>query len=397
LRILPVFRSCLFKTMPEKINLLYVITKLELGGAQKHALDLCRHLDQERFNVFLFTAAGGILLQDSLSIKGLNVKQSVYLERRINPVKDFLAVLELYSFIRRNNIHIAHTHSSKAGVVGRIAARLAGVKIVIHTAHGWSFNDFQRCLASKMFIWLERFCALLTDKIIVVSRADMRKGLENRIGYPEKYSLIRYGIDIPVFASKDTGIKQELGVLADDPVVGMVACFKPQKNPLDFIRAAAMVRGAHPRARFVLVGDGVLRQRIEALADELGLSGNVILAGWRRDIPRLLAAFDVFALTSYWEGLPISALEAMAASKPVVVTDTSGITEIIRDGENGFLVKPGDIPKMAEKISLLLDNRSLREQMGASALKSLSEGFTTTDMCQNTFNLYSSLIKKAMI
>jgi glycosyltransferase involved in cell wall biosynthesis len=278
-----------------------------------------------------------------------------------------------------------------------MAAWLAGVKIVAHTVHGWPFNDFQRYLSSSVFIWLERVCAMFTDKIIVVSRADMRKGLKNRIGCPEKYSLIRYGIDLSAFALGDPGIKPELGIKPDELVVGMVACFKPQKSPLDFILMADLVLKSHSQARFILIGDGILRPRIEALVNKLGLRDKLTLSGWRRDIPRILAACDIFALTSYWEGFPIAVLEAMAASKPIVATDTAGITEIIRDGENGYLVKPGDIWKMAEKISLLLDDSPLRERMGRAALKSLSIGFTTTDMCQNTYNLYSSLIKQAMI
>ena len=383
--------------MPKKINLLYVITKLELGGAQKQLLELCRRLDKEKFNIFLFTASQGILLDDFLAITGLKIKRSVHLERSINPFKDIAAIIEIYSFIRKNNIHVAHTHSSKAGIAGRIAARLAGVKIVVHTVHGWPFNDFQGYLSSRLFVLLERVCAMFTDKIITVSQADMAKGLKNRIGQPEKYTLVRYGIDIPAFASRNIGIKQELGIPEDDPVVGMVACFKPQKNPLDFIRMADLVRKAHPRARFILTGDGILRLKIEALVDELGLADNVFLTGWRRDIPAILSTLDIFALSSYWEGLPIVVLEAMAASKPVVATDTGGITEVIRDGENGFLVKPGDIAKMAEKVALLLGSRSLRGQLADNAAKSLSSVFTTTDMCLNTANLYSSLIQQAMI
>lgn len=360
-------------------------------------LELCRHLDKEKFNVFLFTAAQGVLLEDFLSVNNLNIKRSSNLERSINPLKDIAALFEIFHFIRKNNIQLAHTHSSKAGIIGRIAARLAGVKIVIHTVHGWPFNDFQGYLSSRLFVLMERVCAMFTDKIIAVSQADIAKGLKSRIGRPEKYSLIRYGIDIPAFASRNIGIKQELGIPADDPVVGMIACFKPQKNPLDFIRMAELVRKAHPRARFILTGDGILRPRIEALVNELGLADNVLLTGWRRDVPAILSTLDIFALSSYWEGLPIAVLEAMAASKPVVATDTGGITEVIRDGENGFLVKPGDIAKMAAKVSLLLADRSLRERLAMNASKSLSSAFTTTDMCRNTGNLYSFLIKQAMI
>ncbi len=150
----------------QKINLLYVITKLELGGAQKQLLDLIRHLDKEKFKLFLFSAQTGLLLPEALSIQELTIKKSKWLERAINPLKDLPALLELFYFIKKNNIKIVHTHSSKAGILGRLAAKLANVKIILHTVHGWSFNNHQSVLKRKLFIRLERFAAQFTDKLL---------------------------------------------------------------------------------------------------------------------------------------------------------------------------------------------------------------------------------------
>ena len=376
-----------------RINLLYVITKLELGGAQKQLLSLITHLDKERYNPFLFTADEGLLVPEALSISSLNVKRSRFLERSINPLKDLLALIEIYRFIKRNNIDIVHTHSSKAGILGRFAARLAKVKIILHTVHGWSFNDYQPVFARKFFIWMERFAAHFTDKLIVISNYDRQRGLNNHIGKEHKYHLIYYGIDDAEFSIRDQNIRKELGINANTLVVGMISCLKPQKSPQDFIQLAFLVNRVFPNVRFLLVGDGPLRKKIEGLISKSNLQAQVILTGWRRDIPRILSAIDVFVLTSLWEGLPVSVLEAMAASKSVVASRTGGIAEIVFEGKTGFLVEPKDTEEMAEKLMILLRDETLRKQMGSKARDSLGLDFSLGDMVRNTQDLYGNLIK----
>jgi Glycosyltransferase len=235
-----------------------------------------------------------------------------------------LALIEIRRFIKDNNIDIVHTHSSKAGILGRFAARLAKAEIVLHTVHGWPFNDYQRLITKKFFIWLEIIAARFTDKLIVVSDYDSQIGLNNNIAEDSKYLLIRYGIDYAQFNIRDDAIRKELGIKPDDLAVGMVGCFKPQKSPQDFIRLAFLLQPDLSRVKFILVGDGALRKKIEKLILKLNLQNKVFLTGWRRDIPRILSAIDVFILTSLWEGLPISVLEAMACGKPVVATKYGG-------------------------------------------------------------------------
>jgi len=378
----------------QRINLLYVITKLELGGAQKQLLSLIRHLDKNRFRLFLFTAKEGLLFPEALSINGLTIKKSIYLERSMNPLKDLLALIEIYRFIKKNNIEIVHTHSSKAGVLGRLAARIAKVKVIFHTVHGWSFNDYQPNMARLFFIWLERLIARLTDKLIVVSDYDKQKGLYNHIGKENKYTLIHYGIDYAEFGIKEQDIRKELGISTNNSVVCMVSCFKPQKSPQDFIRLAFLVKKVSPETRFILVGDGVLRKKIKRLIRSFNLEREVILTGWRSDIPRILSVADVFVLTSLWEGLPISALEAMASSKPVVSTHTGGVADVIFEGKTGFLVPPQDVDKMSDRLIVLLKDKNLRAQMGQNARDSLKFNFALMNMIKNTQDLYENLIKE---
>ncbi len=377
----------------QRINFLYVITKLELGGAQKQLLSLINHLDKEKFNPFLFTARNGLLLPEALSINELTLKKSRYLERPINPLKDLLALIEIYGFIKKNNIEIVHTHSSKAGILGRLAARLARVKIIVHSVHGWSFNDYQPKIVRLFFIWLERLAASFTDKLIVVSNYDKQKGLDKHIGRENKYTLIRYGIDYTEFSLKDQTIRKELGLDTNDLIVGMVSCFKPQKSPQDFIKLAFLINKVSPNVKFLLVGDGILRRSIERSIDKFNLQDCVILAGWRWDIPKILAVIDIFVLTSLWEGLPIAALEAMASSKPIIATNTGGIGEVIVEGKSGFLVPPGDMLKMSERLAVLLKDKNLRAQMGQNARESLDFNFTLTNMIRKNENLYEDTIK----
>jgi glycosyltransferase involved in cell wall biosynthesis len=376
----------------QRIKLLFVITKLELGGAQKQLLSVIAHLDKERFHIFLFVAQEGLLLSEALSIKGITIIKSRCLVRAINPIKDLLALIEIYCFIKKNNIEVIHTHSSKAGILGRLAARLAKAKVVIHTVHGWSFNDYQPALVRRIFIWFERFSARFTHKIIVVSHYDKQKGLNNRIGKEDKYELIRYGIDYKDFSNKEKNSRQELGIKPDDLAVGMVACFKPQKSPTDFIRLAFLVKKSLPKVKFILVGDGILRKRIEKLICKLDLKEQVFLAGWRKDIPGILSAVDVFVLTSLWEGLPIVVLEALASSKPVVATHTGGIQEIGIEGRAGFLIPPRNMVLMSEKLVILLKDEELRKQMGLEARESLDSNFNLENMVNTTKTLYENLI-----
>jgi len=378
----------------QRIKLLYIITKLELGGAQKQLLSLIRGLDKEKFSPFLFTAKSGLLLADALSIPELTIRKSQFLERNINPLKDTLSLIEIYWFIKKNNVEIVHTHSSKAGILGRLATRLAKVKIIVHTVHGWPFNECQPGLLRKLYIELEKFAAQFTHKLIVVSDYDKQIGLKNNIGTEIKYGLMRYGIDYDLFNSKEKNIREELGIKENELVVTDISCFKPQKCPSDFIKLAYLAGKEFSSAKFILVGDGILRKYAEKLIFKLNLQKQVILTGWRKDIHAILSATDVLVLTSLWEGLPIVVLEAMAAKKPVIATHTGGVKEVIAEDKTGFLVPRHDIKKMSEKLVTLLRNEALRKQMGEAAKNNLGYNFTLENMVKYNQDLYECLIRE---
>jgi glycosyltransferase involved in cell wall biosynthesis len=377
--------------MGRKLNILYCLTKLELGGAQLQLLDLIRGLDREKFQPFLFTAQGGLLMADALSIEGLAVKKSIFLERAINPLKDFLALAEIFYFIRRNRIALVHTHSSKAGILARFASRLAGVKTVLHTVHGWPFHDYQPRWVRAFYILLERLAAACCAKLIVACAYDRQKGLCCGIGRPGQYQVIPHGINAQEFPYDVRQIRDGLGIREAEAVVGNISCFKPQKGLGDYLRACASVKQEFPRTKFILCGDGKLRRWLQATAGRLGLGENFIFLGWRRDIPQVLAAMDIFALTSLWEGLPVSVLEALSAGKPVVATNTGAVAEVIQDGNNGFLVPCADAAAAAEKIALLIKDRLLRNRMSEAARESVQENFSRERMPRETQGLYAQL------
>jgi len=374
--------------MQKKTILFYCITKLELGGAQKQLLSLINGLDKEKYSIYLFTAKEGILLEEASSIVGLTIKKSRFLERSINPIKDFLALFEIYLFIKKSKPDIVHTHSSKAGILGRCAAKLAKVKVIIHTVHGWSFNNYQPIVLRKIFIWLERFIANFTDRLIVVSNYDKQRGLDSYIANDNKYIIIRYGINYSEFDIRAEDKRREFGIKSDDLVITMISCFKPQKAPQDFIKLASLVNKILPNTKFILIGDGVLREKLEKLIDRSGLRNQVILTGWRRDIPGMLYISDVFVLTSFWEGLPVALLEAMASSKPVIVTDTGGVRDVVIEGKTGYLVPLGDTNAMSNRLTALLKDPDLRLNMGRQAKDNLGFDFTVENMLKNTQDLY---------
>jgi len=371
--------------MPNK-RILYIITKLELGGAQTQLLSLIRGLDRNKFTPYLFTASTGMLIVDARQIENLSLHLSANLERPVNPLKDFLAFLEARRYIRKNKIDIVHTHSSKAGIIGRLAARSSGVRVILHTVHGWSFNDFQSSLLRKFYIYLEKVCARFTTKLVVVCQADKVKGLKSGIGQQGQYEVINYGIDHARFSCATAALSKNQEVL-----IGMIACFKPQKAPLDFIEAARQVVAQGSNARFILVGDGILRNAIQKRILAYGLEDKITLAGWRRDIPEILNSLDVFVLTSLWEGLPVSVLEALACGKPVVATNTGGIAEAVLDGKNGFLVEPKEAKRLAGILSRLAGDQQLRIKLGKQAKENIAGAFLLDSMIENHQMLYSKL------
>lgn len=378
-----------------RYRILHLITKLELGGAQENTLFCTAHHDRTRFEVGLLAGRGGILDDEALAIPDARVELLPYLKHPISPPSDLRAVLRLRAYFKARRIDLLHTHSSKAGIVGRAAARLAGVPVVVHTIHGWSFNPTQPAWMRIAFAGLERWAAASTDCLVAVSAANRDAGLRRHIGSAAKYVVLHSGIDVESFRRPErsrAAVRESLGYDDSVTVVGGIACLKPQKAPLDFVRAAAAAHAIDPGLRFFLAGDGELRPRVEALIGELGLREVVQVLGWRRDVPDLLAAMDVFLLTSLFEGLPRAVLQAMAAGVPVVATAVDGTPEAVRDGTSGLLVPPGRPEQAARRLLELKSDGELRRRCVEGARRRLDESFDIRRMVRELDRLYLSLL-----
>jgi glycosyltransferase involved in cell wall biosynthesis len=292
-------------------------------------------------------------------------------------------------------VDLLHTHSSKAGMLGRAAARLAGFPAVVHTVHGWSFNDVQTAATRRLYIAAERVAARWTDRIVCVARSDREKGIASGIGHHSQYRILHSGIDPSLYAAPPGArerLRAAMGFAPDDVVVGTIANFKPQKGPLDFVEAARQASARDPRLRFFMAGDGELRPAVERALAQAGLGARVRLLGWRDDIPELLAAMDVFLLTSLFEGLPRVVLQAMAASVAVVATDTGGIAEVVTDGETGFLVPRAAPAEAADALVKLAVDTATRRRFAAAARSRLGEELDIRRMVRDLEDLYDEVL-----
>ena len=374
-----------------KYKVATIITKLELGGAQEIAIHTTESLGRNRYTPILISGCGGILdeeVKNNSRIKSFFIPQLI---RMMNPIKDAITLMKIWRLLRSERVDLVHTHSSKAGILGRWAAHFAGVPQIFHTYHGFGFNDYQKWWTRKAFIWVERVTAWITDKLIVVSSENAKKGLANRIGEKRQYEVVHCATNIKAFSEIKVNFdekKREFGIDAESPVVAMIACFKPQKAPQDFIFLAHRVSQVVPSTRFLLVGDGELKPQVEELIRRFKLNGKVILTGWRRDVPEIMQIIDVLVLTSLWEGLPIVFAEAMASGKPVVATGVDGAKEAIIEGVNGFLVEPHNIEKFAERVIRLIRDRDLAERMGREGQKMVYPTFDLSHMLKRIENLY---------
>jgi glycosyltransferase involved in cell wall biosynthesis len=382
--------------MVRKYKIVHLITRLDLGGAQQNTLHCVRHHDRERFDVELVAGRGGVLDAEARAIADAGIHIVPYLKHAISPWSDVAALFRLRSHFRSRGVDLVHTHSSKAGIVGRLAAFLAGVPVVVHTAHGWSFNRTQPGGVRRGFVMLERMAAPITDRLIMVSRSNLDEGLALRIGRAGQYAVVRSGIDAAEFraAGRDRdAVRAELGCEPHHVLVGTVACLKPQKGPLDFVRAAAAAHARSERLRFVMAGDGELRAEVETLARQLGLGDVLRVLGWRRDVAELLRAMDVFLLTSRFEGLPRVVLQAMASGVPVVATAVDGTPEVVRDGRSGLLVPPESPETAADRVLELVADPELRRRCVDEASRVLDGSFDIHRMVRDLEGIYISLLK----
>lgn len=380
----------------QPLRIAHIITKMAVGGATESAILTARDLSSPRFESVLLSGTevdeeGSLWAETEAG--GVRLIPVPSLVRAIHPLHDLRALLWLARWFREWRPDVVHTHSSKAGLVGRVAARLARVPTVVHSIHGWSFNDEMSRGERGLAVALERFGAWFADALIVESSTDLPKGLRRGIGRRRQYVLIRNGIDLELFrdAVPDrTVVRTSLGVPPDCWLVGTVGGLRDQKDPLTMVEAWRAVRAAVSDAHFVWIGDGPLRATVESRVAGSGLAESFHLVGVRRDVPEVLATLDAFALSSLWEGLPRTVTEAMASRVPVVATAVDGTTEAIDDEETGLLVEPRRPRDLATALIRVHDDARLAKELSTRGEEGAA-WFDRTVMLDDLSNLYRRL------
>jgi len=382
--------------MTDRIRVAQVITRMDWGGSPDIVRMICEDLDKEKFSVKLVC---GKTLNPSRSTESFFMKHSKnvffteHLKREISPLNDLRAFFELLSFFRKNRFDIVHTHTAKAGFLGRFAAKAAGVKLIFHTPHGHNLYGYFNAFFTRMVILLERMASLAADKTVVLTGIEKDDLLRYNIDAAEKVEVIKSGIDIGKLENihiDHSAVIRKYGIEEGSRLVGVIARLEKVKGCRYFLSAARIVAGKIPEARFLVAGEGSLKSDLMKLAAKYGISGKVNFAGWSEYTPEIISLLDILAIPSLNEAVGRVILEAGALSKPVVATAVGGIPEIVEDGVTGILVPPKDAEKMASAIIELLRDEGKRIEMGRASRRRVRRHYSKDLMLSQLQNIYLS-------
>jgi len=381
----------------KKIKIAQVITRLDWSGAPDIVEIIYSYLDPSVYDITLIYGITRYPSENTRQFLGKFKGRIIFipqLKREVSLIEDLMSLISLYFIFMREKFDVVHTHTAKAGFIGRIAARLAGAKLVLHTPHGHDFYGYFGTLGSRLIIMLERFAALFADRIIVftdIEKADMMK---YRICRASKVRVIPSGLDFSVFEKLKVDVvkkRSELRLGPADLVVGMIGRLESIKGFEYFIDSAVIVSRQIPKARFLIVGEGSLHDELAARVRDLNMGQKIFFAGWREDIPEILSVLDVLALASLNEAVGRVLLEAGAVGKPVVATAVGGVPEIIKDNETGILVPSGDPAAMAQAVITLLKDEAKRDEMGRCAKKWVRDNFNDRSMVEKLDEIYKGV------
>lgn len=377
------------------IRILRVITRLNIGGPAIHAILLTRDLnDGVSFSSTLVTGTPGEREGDMADLalrNGVTPITMAALGREISPLDDLAALARMVKLVRRIKPDVVHTHMAKAGTVGRLAAQICGVPLIVHTYHGHVFHGYFGRRKTQLFLTIERALALRTHRIVTVGESQRDEIASYGIASATKLEPIRLGLELWPFLDAEAHrgeLRRELGIDEDTPLIGIVARLAPIKAHEDFFAAAAEVLKAKPKTCFLVIGDGERRAPLEQLVFNLGLQDRVRFLGWRRDMPRIYADLDVVVLTSRNEGSPVSLIEALAAARPVVSTAVGGVPEVVLDGETGLTVPVSDPRAMADGIVRLLRDRGEAERLAQAGRRHVFPRYDANRLVDDMRSLY---------
>jgi glycosyltransferase involved in cell wall biosynthesis len=375
--------------MEKPIHILQIVDSLEVGGAENLVFELTRKLTADGFRVTVCCCESGSLA-DELTRMGLRVEHLSW-HGQIDP----LLLLQMVRIIRRDSPQIVHTHLFKSDLHGRLAARLAGVPIVVSTLH-----NCDRWAKNIIFGFIYGLTTKLADRLIAVAEEVRHFAIRYIHVSPSRIVTISNAIQIERFESQEAAgaeLRREMGISPDIPLFGIVGRLDPQKDHKTFLESAKLILIFEPKARFIVVGEGRLRNSLENLTMELGIDQSVSFLGMRKDIPTLMAAMDVLVLSSLYEGLPLTLLEGMAAARPIVSTAVNGVTGIVTDGETGFLVPPANPQKLADACIRLIANPGLGKRLGQAGYERAKARYSLDAMNEKIIQLYSLLLAQRKV
>lgn len=403
-----------------KYKILHIITRQDKGGSAENTLLTVLGLNKEKYDVTLIK---GSTLESDMSDEersanerdlkraldsGVKIITINELVRRISPLNDLKAFFKLFSIIKKGKYNIVHTHTSKAGILGRWAAWLCQTPVIIHTPHGHIFYGYYDKFLTWIFKVIEQITATITDRIITLTDREKQEHIDFRIATPQKFITIHSGVETERFlkvTSEDTKrIRKELNIQDDCLVVGTVGRLVEVKGHKYFIQAAHKIINdiqsrfkdimgqAYKGIKFIIVGDGPLMADLKKDANSLGISDSVIFTGWRNDAPVVMSAFDIFVLPSLNEGMGKVLVEAMLLKKPTIASNVGGIPDLIRNGENGILTSTASPDDLAKAIFELINSEKRRTKMGNSG-RLIAEFYSDRAMVEKIESLYNLLIK----
>ncbi len=386
----------------QPIRVLHIITRMIVGGAQENTLLSVVGLDaMPEYDVTLLSGIDkgreGELLSQARETTNLIVLPEM--GRSIDPFSDLAAFWKLYKLVKAGRYHIVHTHSSKAGVLGRLAAWLAGTPIIVHTLHSLVFHDYQPWIVNRAWWLTKKICAPVTDYFISVSAVISEKAIAAGIAKPEKFRTIYSGMELDWFLNaKFDGdkVKREFDIPLDSPVVGKIARLFSLKGHDQLMDAAPEIVKRVPNVRFFLIGDGTLLEHLQERARGYGILDNFVFAGLidRTRIPEMISAMDVVVHTSLREGLARVLPQALAMGKPCVSFDIDGAREVVINDHTGYLVEAFDSKGLADGIALLIEDPELRKQFGENGRLHVDPNFRAEKMVADISEVYQMLLKQ---
>ncbi len=359
------------------------------GGTLEYLKLFLKFIDKSKYNCTIICHGEIHEELSKLGYKTFNIE----MERSISPIKDLISFIKINKYIRNNKVDLIHAHSSKAGALARFAAKFNKI-VCVYNPHGWAFNIKTSDLKRKLYEIFERSLSNFCNKIVMISESEYKSAIEENICNKEKLIIINNGIDISKYNTKiDYKFRRQLGFKDNEVLIGMCARLTEQKSPSTFIKIAKMVTDKYDKCKFIIIGDGELREKVENEIKLLKLEKEVLITGWTKNPEKYINIIDIGVLTSKWEGFGLVLAEYMACGKPIVASSIQGIKNVVRDGIDGLLCSPNDEKEFVECIVKLINNKELYEEMNKNEVLRVNESFDFKRVAKEHECLYDELIR----